>query len=275
MGFRLFYRILLLAYPRTFRRDHADEASAVFAEACRESWRTRGVIGVVARLGRALLDVPVRGFSERAPARRGATRMLSDALQDARYGFRSLRRSPAFTLTALVTMTIGITLNTAMFTVFNAVGLRGWPVENADRLLVIRVTDGLSLDDLEHFDRSQTVSVVAGTRRARLSVSLDSEGRTRGGYGQYVTQGFFDATGVRFALGRDFRPEENRVNAHEPVVIISHNLWREVFDGAPDVIGRTLYFAKSAYVVIGVTRDGWRGEQPYRDDFWLPFTALR
>ena len=117
MSFRLFYRILLLAYPRTFRQDHGDEASRLFDEACRESWRARGVTGVLTRLCRALIEVPVRGYTERASARGGARRttlFLTDLLQDARYGIRSLRRSPAFTLTALVTMTIGITLNTAM-----------------------------------------------------------------------------------------------------------------------------------------------------------------
>src|SRR5688572_18496938 len=115
MAFRFFYRVLLLAYPRPFRRDHADEASRLFAEACRESWRTGGVAGVFARVGRALIDVPFRGLSERASARRasghpvkGNVRLWSDVLQDARYGVRSLRRSPAFTFTSLLTMTIGI-----------------------------------------------------------------------------------------------------------------------------------------------------------------------
>lgn len=290
MGFRLLYRLLLLAYPRTFRTDHADEASRVFVEACRESWRTRGVAGVLARACRALIDVPVRGLSERAAARRTggrhrkqSTRLWSDVLQDARYGVRSLRRSPAFTFTSLLTMTIGITLCTTMFTAFNAVGLRGWPVENAEHLVLIRpggssplALPGFSLDALERFERSKTLAVAAGSRRAFLSVSLDSEGRTRGGgFGQYVTPGFFEATGVRLAMGRDFRPEENRVNAHEPVVIISHDLWHQLFAEGADVVGRSLYINKSAYAVIGVTRAGWRGEQPYRDNVWLPLHALQ
>ena len=59
-------------------------------------------------------------------------------VQDLRYAARSLRRSPAFTVTAILTMTIGIGLNTAMFTAFNAVGLRGWPAENADTLVLIK-----------------------------------------------------------------------------------------------------------------------------------------
>ena len=96
---------------------------------------------------------------------------LESVWQDVRFGVRSLRRSPVFTVTALLTMAIGIGLNTAMFTAFNAIALRGWPVENADTLVLIsestdqpgpRSRTGFSLDDFEDFQRrSQTLSVVA------------------------------------------------------------------------------------------------------------------
>ena len=189
--FRFVYRVLLLAYPRRFRVDHGDEVSRVFADACRESWREHGLRGVLERLLRAFVDVPARGLAERTSARRpGGPRRRSalaqDVWQDVRYGVRSLHRSPAFALTAVLVMTIGIALNTAMFTAFNAVGLRPWPVENADRLLLVtshsstrQPAGGFSLDDLERFERSQTLSVVAGVRRAFMAVSLEPGGRGR------------------------------------------------------------------------------------------------
>src|SRR5687767_2593603 len=143
MAFRIYYRLLLLAWPRQFRRDHADEAARVFADACAHDRRTRGLAGVLMRVGRATIEVPTRGLAERgrsllrSRSRRGTLSYhLAELLSDARFSIRSLRRSPAYTVTTLLTMTIGIGLSTVMFTTFNAVGLRGWPVENADSLVL-------------------------------------------------------------------------------------------------------------------------------------------
>jgi predicted permease len=219
-------------------------------------------------------------------------------VQDLRYGARSLRRSPAFTVTAILTMTIGIGLSTAMFTAFNAVGLRGWPVENADTLVLIKSDGvsgisrtGLGLDDLRYFQqRSHRLAVLAASRFAFHSVSVDPDGTGQSVYGQYVTPGFFDATGVRMAMGRNFHPDEDREGVPARVIIISHILWQRLFGGAADVIGKAVYLGRSPnlvaagesadpgnppFVVVGVTRDGWRGGQPYRDDFWLPMQAIR
>jgi putative ABC transport system permease protein len=295
--FRLFYRLLLLAWPRRFRRDNADEAARVFAEACAHDRRTRGIVSLFTRVGRATIEVPARGFAERARIRfrsrrqagspaPGLSHYLSELLSDARFSVRSLRRSPAYAVTALLTMTIGIGLSTAMFTTFNAVGLRGWPIENADSVVVIHALKSprlpTNLDDLARFQRSSSVVAVAGSRRAFHSVALQPDGRGEGGFGQYVTPSYFDAIGVRFALGRNFGADEDRPGAPSPVIIISHALWQNLFAGARDVIGRTVYIrnrrpgqSEAAFTVIGVTREGWRGEQPYRQDFWLPLQTLR
>lgn len=291
MALRLFYRLLLLTWPRRFRRDNADDAAQVFAEACAHDLRTRGVAAVLARVGRATIEVPARGLAEhgrsllKSPARGqrlGFSHHLSELLSDARFSVRSLRRSPAYTVTALLTMTIGIGLSTAMFTTFNAVGLRGWPVENADSLVLISPADtplrrsesGFGLDDLERFQHSSSFTAVAGSRRAYHSVALEPSGRGEGGFGQYVTPEFFEVTGVRMVLGRNFRPDEDRASAPAPVIIISHSLWQSLFAGARDVIGRTVYLGKEAFAVVGVTREGWRGEQPYRSDIWLPLNTM-
>jgi len=295
MVFRLFYRLLLLAWPRRFRRDNADEAARLFAEACADDRRTRGVGAMLARVGRAMFEVPARGLTERgrslfqsrpqsAGRAAGLSHHLSELIGDARFSARSLRRSPAYTVTALLTMTIGIGLSTAMFTTVNAVGLRGWPIENADSVVIIHPTANppSNLDDLEGFQRSTSFAVIAGSRGAFHSVASEPGGPGEGGFGQYVTPGYFDTLGVRFAHGRNFRADEDRPGAPSPVVIISHTLWQRLFSGAPDVIGRTVYFGNrrpgqsvGAFTVIGVTREGWRGEQPYRDDFWLPLNTLQ
>ena len=294
MLFRFLYRILLLSWPRQFRRDHGDEVARVFSEACRHDRKTRGTGAVLKRVGRALVEVPARGLIERTHALRtqhsagtvppGFGHHFSELMSDTRYSVRSLRRSPAYTVTALLTMTIGIGLSTAMFTTFNAVGLRGWPaIEHPESVALIHASyRPTNLDDLERFQRSSSFALVAGRRRAFHAVATEPSGRGEGGFGQYVTPEFFDAIGVRFALGRNFSPDENRPGAPSPVIIISHTLWQALFSGARDVIGRKVYLGnrrppegQTAFVVIGVTREGWRGEQPYRDDFWLPLHTLR
>jgi predicted permease len=286
MFLRVLYRALMLAYPRDFRREHGSDAVRLFLEACQADHRTRGTVGVLARVGRALVDVPTRGFAERAASRRHArwpVALLSDLGHDVRYGLRALRRSPTFTIIAILTMTIGIALSTAMFTTFNAVALRGWPVEHAGTLVLIapesaspQGPSGFGLDDLERFRRSQTLTTVAGSRRAfNVNVALEPGGRGEGGFGGHVTPEFVDATGVRLILGRNFRSDEDREGASEPVVIISYLLWQRLFAGSADVIGRTVYIGKTAHTIIGVAREGWRGQQPYRDDVWLPLHALR
>ena len=219
-------------------------------------------------------------------------------VQDLRYAVRSLGRSPAFTVTAILTMTIGIGLNTAMFTAFNAVGLRGWPVENADSLVVLTPESGrpagrfgFGLDDLRDFQqRSQSLGVVAASRLAFHYISIEPDGTGQAIHGQYVTPGYFDVTGVQMTMGRSFRADEDRDGAPAHVIIISHSLWQRLFAGAADVIGKSVYLGKPPnlfvsgeapdpgnppFVVVGVTREGWRGGQPYRDDIWLPLQVAR
>lgn len=195
---------------------------------------------------------------------------LESIWQDGRYGVRTLGRSPAFSLTTLVTMVIGISLSTVQFSAFNAVALKPWPVENADDLVIIhqqssdKRSSGFSLTNVEDFEtRSRTLAAVGVHRGNVARVSADPAARGQITYLQYVSPGFFETTGVRIQIGRNFRPDENREGAAERVAIISHGLWQREFGGAPDVVGRPLYFGSMRFTVVGVTRPGWNGPQPY------------
>jgi predicted permease len=224
---------------------------------------------------------------------RGARDMPHDRLErvgsaidgvwrDARYGLRVLARSPALSAMSLLTMAVGIGLSTAMFTAVNAIVLRPWPVDDPGHVVRLHAEGGsdrrwgFSLADFEDFERrSTTFAAIAASRIAFLHPALDSSATGPGVYGQFVTHGYFDAVSVRMQMGRPFRTDEDRDGAPERVVVISHAQWQRLFAGAPDVIGRVLYFQKMPFVVVGVTREGWRGPQPYRDDVWLPLQALR
>jgi putative ABC transport system permease protein len=285
MWFFRFYRLLLLSYPAAFRRDHGREAAHLFADACHESLRERRHVALLARIGRACVEVPVRGLVEHARDRSlaGISTLAAEVPSNLRETFRSLMRTPAFTITAILTMTIGIALNTAMFTAFNAVALRGWPGVDAARVVTIRpaawddrgLLSGLDLEDLRQLQRSQSLEHVAATRPAYLYAATEARGRADLVYGRFATADFFATVGISMARGRAFTADEDLAGAAAPVVVISHALWHRMFAGAEDVIGRSLHFGKAAHRIIGVTPEQWRGEQPYRDDVWLPLQAIR
>lgn len=274
-----YYRMLLWAYPRSFRRDAGADAARLFVEACLESQQTAGWLGAVRRICRAAWDVPVGGLAARFGSHGRQTlsghgrpsSLVSDLGSDLRYGVRGLRRSPAFTVGVLLSMSLGVALSTAMFTSFNALLLRPWPVEHARGLVSIKPLGDKSVEDLHQFAKSTTLTSVAATTFGFFRAAVAPNEEQRVTYGRFATHEFFDVTGVRFALGRNFRPDEDRPGAPAPVAIISHTLWRERFNGAPDVVGRPIHIGKVSHVIVGVTREGWRGQQPYRDDIWLPF----
>ncbi len=273
-----YYRILLWAYPRDFRRDLGPDAARVFAEACLESQQSVGWRGPARRICRAAWDVPVNGLAARFATlgqRMGKgqgrpSSVIADLGSDLRYGVRGLWRSPAFTIGVLLSMSLGVALSTAMFTSFNAVLLRPWPVEHAAGLVSIRPSDSKGLGELRAFEKSTTLSGAAATYIGFFRAATAAGGEQRKTYGRFVTPAFFEITGIRFALGRSFRLDEDRPGSPAPVAIISHTLWQDRFDGAPDVIGHPLFIGNVLHTIVGVTREGWRGQQPYRDDIWVP-----
>jgi predicted permease len=274
-----FYRILLWAYPRDFRGAVGPDATRLFVDACLEAQLESGWRGPVRRICRAAWDVPMRGLAARfvsqAPRAGDASHrrltLFSDLSSDLRYGIRGLLRSPAFSVGVLLSMALGVALSTAMFTAFNAVLLRPWPVEHADTLVSITPVESSGLEDLRQFEKSTILTAVAASKFGFFYAAVEAGEQSRATYGRFVTPAFFDVTGVQFMLGRNFRQDENRPGTPAPVAIISHTLWQERFAGSPDVIERVIHVGKVPHVVVGVTREGWRGQQPYRDDIWLPY----
>jgi len=208
---------------------------------------------------------------------------LESLWQDARYGVRSLRRSPAFSLAALATLTIGLALATMMFTAFSVFALNPWKVAHTRGLAQLRLEGGppdrqrgFSLADVEDIAaRSRTVSAIGAYRIVYLRVTPSRAEESDHVAAQYVTPGFFDALELRLALGRNFRPDENHAGAANRVAIISHGMWQRRFGGVPDVIGRPIFHGNDAYTVIGVAPKGWNGPAPYAYELWLPLESLR
>jgi putative ABC transport system permease protein len=180
-----------------------------------------------------------------------------DALrQDLRYGVRMLRRTPGFTAAALLTLTLGIGANTAIFTVVDAVLLRPLPYADPHRLVTIgdRNPDG-SLSDVGF--------ATVADWRAR-SRSFDDIGMIRFWMPTLLTRGegerlpavrvsanYFEMLGARPALGRGFTPDDDRED-HWRVVLLSDRLWRRRFGADPSAVGRTVVIDDREFRVIGV-----------------------
>src|SRR5919112_3015676 len=156
-------------------------------------------------------------------------------LQDVRYGLRMLARSPGFTLVSVVSLALGIGVNTAVFSLFNAVLLREVPVVKAqERLVWLRAPSSYPdyLDYREQAQGFEGMAAATGTREFSL---------TRGGEpelvrGEFVTANYFDVLGVGAHAGRVFIESEGREPAR--VVVLSHHLWRTRFDADSGIVGR-------------------------------------
>jgi putative ABC transport system permease protein len=203
-----------------------------------------------------------------ATERRGE---IADELrQDAAFAFRQLRRSPAFTAIALVTLALGIGANTAIFSVVRGVLLRELPYAEPDRLLRIFSTmDGtrtsVSPADFTDWVRGSTAfSALAASYES--TVSLTGSGAAERFTQARVTANLFGVLGVRPTIGRTFAAGEDAEGAPR-VVVLSDGLWRSKFAADPDIVGRTLTLDGFPTEVVGVAPAAMRYPAPV--DMWL------
>jgi macrolide transport system ATP-binding/permease protein len=199
-------------------------------------------------------------------------------LQDLRFGFRMLRRSPGFSILAVLCLTLGIGGNAAAFSWIEGILFRPYPaVAHQDRMLALggtnRATPGftdLSTPDFDDFQRNCTlfesfiVSRIMGT-------TLSNGDRAERASGSIVSPNYFDALGVRPILGRGFRPEEGIGRNAHPVTVISYQLWKDRFKGDPEIVGKTQFLNGLEHTIIGVTPEEFYGTfVGYYIQFWVP-----
>ncbi len=236
----------------------------------------RGMSPGEARRAALLVFGGVEAVKEECRDVRGV-RVFEDFWQDLRFGLRGLRKSPTFTLAAVLTLALGIGANTAIFSVVDALLLRPLPYDDAGRLVWVwgdnkqlGVSQGyLSPGDIFDFGRQSTrlESVAAWTT---LPINLVEETRSERLEGILVSQNFFRTLGVRIAVGRDFEPGEGREGRNQ-FVIISDGLWRRRFGADPGVIGRRLTLDRydvHDFTVVGVAPP--EVQFPLRTDVWMP-----
>jgi len=204
---------------------------------------------------------------------------------DLRIGARLLRRTPAFTTIAALTLALGIGANTTIFTVVNALLIRPMPgISRPDQLVLIGRTQGGQgfdtfsyLDYLDYRDHATRLSGIGAYYGAPAHLSTGgASDRVRAGV---VSANYFRVLGVTAAAGRTFLAEDDGApNAH-PVVVLSYGLWRRRFGGDSSVVGRRVTINAHAYTVIGVAAEGFTGlERNTSYDLFVPLAmtgALR
>jgi len=184
-------------------------------------------------------------------------------LKDFRYGFRSLLKRPAFTGIAVVTLALGIGANTAIFSVVNAVLLRGLPFADPDSLVMIwedasyagfpRNTPAPA-NYADWKNQSQSFTDMAALDTRSYNLTGDGEPEKVEAYG--VTANLLPLLGVQTSPGRGFTADEDKAGASN-VVVLSHNLWQQRYGGDQSIVGRQLLLDGEKYTVVGVMPAGF------------------
>jgi predicted permease len=193
---------------------------------------------------------------------------MKTLFQDVRFGLRMLWKTPAFTLVAVVSLALGIGLNTAIFSVVNVLLIRPVPVvKEQDRLMWLRASISYP-DYLDYAEQTKSFSGMAAVT-GTSEFSLSSNGEPEIIKGEYVTANYFDVLGVGALKGRTFAKTEGQTPA--PVVVLSEHLWRTRFNSDPSIIGRQIPINGLGFTVVGVTPKNFIGtEVGLNRELWVP-----
>jgi putative ABC transport system permease protein len=277
---RAFRRLLSLF---THRRDEAElsremESHLAMLEA---SYQQRGMTPDEARLAaRRTMGSVVLARELHREAR--AFTWIDDLLRDVRFAMRLLRRDSGFTAVAVVTLAAGIGVNTAIFSVINAVLVRPLPYDRSDRL--VRITEYqvsanatapvaprivINPLELEALRESRTLSDVGMYSGRPFSMTVvGNEGPTRL-VGERVSPEGLSMLGVRPFLGRTFEPHEEQPGS-DAVAVLGYGTWQRDFSGRSDILGHTVSFDGRGYSIVGVMPPGFEFPHP-QAAFWIPF----
>ncbi|MEJ2009498.1 MAG: ABC transporter permease [Acidobacteriota bacterium] len=216
---------------------------------------------------------------------------MSTLRQDLKYGLRQLRRNPAFTVVAVLTLALGIGATTAIFTLTNAVMLKSLPVVDPQQLY--RVGDGgnccviggmqgnwaiYSYDLYKQFrDHTPEFEEMAAFQASVPSLSVrrsGASGPAQPYFGEFVSGNYFSMFGISAFAGRTITPSDDQPNA-APVAVMSYRTWQEHFALDTSVIGSTFVINMIPYTVIGVAPPGFFGDtlRANPPDFWLPLST--
>lgn len=197
--------------------------------------------------------------------------------QDLKFGVRALLKNPGFTAVAVLTLALGIGVNSTVFSIVNAFLFRPLPVKDADQLVVLATKDSTfevpyevsypNYQDLR--DRTDVFSDVLACTNGVFNMA--SEGQPERTFAQLVTGNYFSMLGVEAAAGRTFTAEEGRVPGAQPVVVLSYGCWQQRFGGNESAIGRTIKLNGVPFTIIGAAPQSFTGtESVLALDIYVP-----
>ncbi|HEX8837182.1 MAG TPA: ABC transporter permease [Candidatus Acidoferrum sp.] len=230
-------------------------------------------------------------FKEECREARGGF-WLETVASDIRYGLRILGKSPGFTTLALLTLTLGMGVNTTLFTAFDSVALKPLPVDDPGSLVRFKrwfssgalgsVQDVFSYPEyLNYREQNHAFSgVIAVSWPTQVLANMPAESVPEPGAPrepqplecQLVSRNYFSVLGTNAMVGRVFGAEENQVPGANPVIVLSHPFWQRQFNSDGQISGRTLEVNGTAFTILGVTSPDFigTGNPPRVPDFWAP-----
>lgn len=180
--------------------------------------------------------------------------------QDVRYALRALKAHPAFALTAVLSLALGIGANTAIFTILNAVMLRTLPVEEPQRLVQVQMgRQGSFTNPLWEELRARAGGFDGLLAYGVERFDLAAGGESRYARGLMVSGSYFEVLGVRPELGRMLGADDDHRGGAAAVAVVSHAFWQRYFGGAGDVVGRTVSLDRRTFEVVGVAPEWFTG----------------
>jgi len=232
--------------------------------------------------------------------------MIDALFQDVRYGSRMLRKNLGLTLVAVLTLSLGIGVNTAIFTAYDAVALRPLQAKDPSRVVNIyrrtaedRWGEGFTYSDYKYYRDHNTVFsgliaaayvelVLSGAPGASNPAGMWGGGiSTAAGFrfpqtmsgsaeflrGTMVSENYFQVLGVNAVRGRTFLPGEDNVPGAPPVAMLSENFFERRFGSDPALVGRTIKLNNASFTVVGITPRNSMGVDENVPDVWLPIAA--
>ena len=196
---------------------------------------------------------------------------LEDFVADIRHALRSLRKSPAFTLAAVLTLALGIGANTAIFTVVNTVLLRSLPYPDADRIVNIsRPVVGVSMPLFTFWERNNPGFEDLCAYQSSISLNVETGDSAELIQATKASRTYFRLLGGNPILGRTFTAEEDRPGGLQ-VAVISFGLWQRLLGADQSILGKTIRLGGAGYSVIGILSPSFTPNPP--SDVWIPLQA--
>ena len=211
---------------------------------------------------------------------------------DLRFACRQLHKSPGFALAVVLTLALGIGVNTAVFSMVDGFLLRSLPYPQPERIAALMLhqqgfgVDSAAVEERNHFESKTWIAVrdnVPAVIVAATSNRLGTEGEgvnltadaSNGGavlyvHGASVSARYFDVLGIRLFKGRSFTLDEDRLHGPK-VVVISYALWKSAFHGDPNLVGKAIHLRGEPYLVVGILPSGAVTPNPV--DIWTPLAA--